>query len=129
MTIISQLIIAVVVVGIYHFWVTARKQPMATVEPAPRAESLVRAQPVALPVLPNAQPAPVTPPVVRPAVSIQPIAATVEPEIIAVIAAAVAVVLGRPYRVVSVQASPLAPQGNVWALEGRIEQFMSHRVR
>jgi hypothetical protein len=53
-----------------------------------------------------------------------------EAEIAAVIAAAVAVVVGRPHRLVSVQpATPSAPYMNVWALEGRTQIFMSHKVR
>ena len=59
-----------------------------------------------------------------------PAVEAVPPEILAVIAAAIAVVLGRPHRVVSVQqAAALAPEGNAWAMEGRVEQFLSHRVR
>jgi hypothetical protein len=56
--------------------------------------------------------------------------ALVESEIVAVIAAAIAVLLGRPYRLVSV--NPLAvpaPHLNVWAVEGRTQIFMSHKVR
>jgi hypothetical protein len=55
---------------------------------------------------------------------------SVEAEIVAVIAAAIAVSLGRPYRLVSV--NPLAvpaPHMNVWAVEGRTQIFMSHKVR
>jgi hypothetical protein len=51
-------------------------------------------------------------------------------ETVAVIAAAVAVLLGRPFRLVSVR--PLAvpaPHLNVWAMEGRTQLFMSHKVR
>jgi hypothetical protein len=53
-----------------------------------------------------------------------------EPELVAVISAAVAAVLDRPYRLVSVQ--PLAaavPHLNVWALEGRTQIFQSHKIR
>jgi hypothetical protein len=55
---------------------------------------------------------------------------SVESETVAVIAAAIAVLLGRPYRLVAV--NPLAvpaPHLNVWALEGRTQIFMSHKVR
>jgi hypothetical protein len=60
----------------------------------------------------------------------QKVATGVEPEIAAVIAAAVAVLVNRPYRLVSVQpvATPV-PHLNVWALEGRTEIFQSHRIR
>jgi hypothetical protein len=52
------------------------------------------------------------------------------PEIVAIIAAAIAVVLDRPHRVVSVQqAGGQTPEVNVWAMEGRMQQFMSHKVR
>ncbi len=56
--------------------------------------------------------------------------ASVEPGTVAVIAAAIAVLLGRPFRLVSV--NPLAvpaPHLNVWAVEGRTQIFMSHKVR
>ena len=60
----------------------------------------------------------------------QRVATGVAPEIAAVIAAAVAVVVNRPYRLVSVQPSALpTPQLNVWALEGRTHIFHSHKVR
>ena len=51
-------------------------------------------------------------------------------EIVAVIAAAVAAVLDRPYRLVSVQPVPApVPHLNVWALEGRTQIFQSHKIR
>jgi len=58
------------------------------------------------------------------------VATAVEPEIAAVIAAAVAVLFNRPYRLVSVQqvATPV-PHLNVWALEGRTQIFQSHKIR
>ena len=53
------------------------------------------------------------------------------PQIAAVIAAAVSIVLDRPYRLVSVQqvTVPVVPHLNVWAMEGRTQIFMSHKVR
>jgi hypothetical protein len=52
------------------------------------------------------------------------------PEIVAVIAAAIAAVLDKPHRVVSVQRVTVpAPHMNVWAFEGRVELSMSHRIR
>ena len=58
-------------------------------------------------------------------------AGAVAPEIVAVIAAAIAVTLGgRPHRVVSVQpVQPSGPYMNIWAVEGRTEIFHSHRLR
>jgi hypothetical protein len=63
-------------------------------------------------------------------VSIQRVDTEVAPEIAAVIAAAVAVLFDRPYRLVSVQqvVTPV-PHLNVWALEGRTQIFQSHRIR
>lgn len=54
-----------------------------------------------------------------------------EPELVAVISAAVAAVLDRPYRLVSVQplTAPPVPHLNVWALEGRTQIFQSHKIR
>jgi hypothetical protein len=60
----------------------------------------------------------------------QHVATEADPEIAAVIAAAVSVLFKRPYRLVSVQqvASPV-PHLNVWALEGRTQIFQSHKIR
>jgi hypothetical protein len=57
-------------------------------------------------------------------------AGALESELVAVISAAVAAVLDRPYRLVSVQpvAAPV-PHFNVWALEGRTQIFQSHKIR
>ena len=54
----------------------------------------------------------------------------VESETVAIISAAVAAILDRPYRLVSVQlvAAPV-PHLNVWALEGRTQIFQSHKIR
>ncbi len=99
-----QVAISLVVVTLYHLWVS-RKKPAAPLSPV---------------VLAPVAPPPKTPPAVEAA----------PPEILAVIAAAIAVILGRPHQVVSVQqAVALAPEGNAWAMEGRVEQFLSHRVR
>jgi hypothetical protein len=55
---------------------------------------------------------------------------SLDSEIVAVISAAVAAVLDRPYRLVSVQpAVAPAPHLNVWALEGRTQIFQSHKIR
>jgi hypothetical protein len=59
------------------------------------------------------------------------VATAVGTEIAAVIAAAVAVVIDRPHRLVAVQqvSVPVVPHLNVWAVEGRTQIFMSHRIR
>ena len=59
------------------------------------------------------------------------VSTNVDPRIAAVIAAAVSVVIDQPHRLVSVQqtTAPLVPHLNVWAVEGRTQIFMSHRVR
>ncbi len=55
---------------------------------------------------------------------------SVEAEKIAIIAAAIAAVLDRPYKLVSVQPATVAmPTHNVWALEGRTQIFQSHKIR
>ncbi len=61
----------------------------------------------------------------------QNVATAVGPQMAAVIAAAVSVVLDRPFRLVSVQqvTGPVVPHLNVWAVEGRTQIFMSHKVR
>jgi len=51
-------------------------------------------------------------------------------ETLAAISAAIAAVLGRPYRLVAVQKVPVpVPHLNVWALEGRTQIFQSHKIR
>lgn len=66
-----------------------------------------------------------------PPIGSQHVATAVAPQIAAVIAAAVSIVLDRPYRLVSVQqvTVPVVPHLNVWAVEGRTQIFMSHKVR
>ena len=61
----------------------------------------------------------------------QNVATAVGPQMAAVIAAAVSVFLDRPFRLVSVQqvTVPVVPHLNVWAVEGRTQIFMSHKVR
>jgi hypothetical protein len=60
----------------------------------------------------------------------QRVATGVDPEIAAVIAAAVAVLFNAPYRLVSVhQVATPVPHLNVWALEGRTQIFQSHKIR
>lgn len=53
-----------------------------------------------------------------------------EAEIMAIIAAAVAVTLGRPHRVLDVKkAAPAVTWVNAWAMEGRFQHYSSHKVR
>ena len=60
--------------------------------------------------------------------SVRPVAP--EAEIMALIAAAVAVVLGRPHRVLDVQkVAPAVTWVNAWAIEGRFQHYSSHKVR
>lgn len=60
----------------------------------------------------------------------QRVATSASPEIAAVIAAAVAVALDQPHRLVSVQQVQAGvPYVNVWALEGRTQIFQSHKIR
>jgi hypothetical protein len=62
---------------------------------------------------------------------IQRASTTVDPLIVGIIAAAISAHFDRPYRLVSVQqvSAPVVPHLNVWAVEGRTQIFMSHRVR
>lgn len=59
------------------------------------------------------------------------VATTVSPQIAAVIAAAISVVVDRPHVLISVQQvpAPVVPGLNAWAVEGRTQIFMSHKVR
>lgn len=51
-------------------------------------------------------------------------------ETLALIAAAVSVVVGRPHRVLDVQkAVPTVAWVNAWAIEGRFQHYSSHKVR
>lgn len=54
----------------------------------------------------------------------------VEAEEVAIISAAVAVALGRPFRLVDLQKSkPAVTWVNAWAIEGRFQHYSSHKVR
>jgi len=56
--------------------------------------------------------------------------AAVDGEILALIAAAVSVVLGRTSRVLDVQKAPVSVTWvNAWAMEGRSQHYSSHKVR
>jgi hypothetical protein len=123
---ILQVVIALLAVGLYHVWVSGRKagEPPAI---APREQP-----PAIVPPVPVHSNVPV--PSTTASVAVQPAVArtadTAPAEIAAVIAAAVAMVLGRPHRVVSVQNIGVAEaRFNVWAHEGRQRIFDSHKFR
>lgn len=62
--------------------------------------------------------------------AVTPVQTKLEAETVAVISAAVAAILDRPYRLVSVQlVTAPVPHLNVWALEGRTQIFQSHKIR
>jgi hypothetical protein len=62
--------------------------------------------------------------------SVSGVHTALDSELVAVISAAVAAVLDRPYRLVSVEpAAAPVPHLNVWALEGRTQIFQSHKIR
>jgi hypothetical protein len=122
--ILSQLVIAILVVAAYHVWASSGKQadvaPRKPESPfVPPATAQVAAPP----------PAPVPVPIPAPAPLPAVVAAETSPEILAVIAAAIAVVVGKPHRVLAIDKMVAGPEINVWALEGRVEQFMSHKIR
>lgn len=51
-------------------------------------------------------------------------------ELLAIISAAVATVLDRPYRVLYVKrTAPVVTWVNAWAIEGRFAHYSSHRIR
>jgi|ERR1039458_3130241 hypothetical protein len=137
---ITQVVISLLVVTLYHLWASRNKQA-APLNPAPNLNPNLNPNPNLQSVSRAIQPAPpasvpLAPPVPALAVPIPtppkplPAPQPMPPEILAVIAAAITVVLGRPHRVVSVhQAAVPAPDINVWALEGRMKHFMSHKVR
>lgn len=56
--------------------------------------------------------------------------AAVDAETLALIAAAVSVVVGRPHRMLDVQKAGVAVAWvNAWAIEGRFQHYSSHKVR
>ena len=104
LAILIQVAITLLIVALYHLWVSRNKQ-------------FTSAPPVVV------APAPVP-------LKSSPAAETMPPELLAVIVAAIAVAIGKPHRVFSVQqGSAYTPEVNVWVLEGRMEHFMSHKVR
>jgi hypothetical protein len=123
-TLLIQVVIALVVVTLYHLWVSSKK-PVLPPAPKPLPVAPVIAAPVVAP--PKLQPAPAPAPMPTPAA---PLVESMTPEILAVISAAISVVLGRSHQIVAVQSAGVrGPEGNAWAMEGRVEQFLSHRVR
>ena len=62
---------------------------------------------------------------------VQRASTTVDPLVVGINAAARSAHFDGPYRLVSVQqvSAPVVPHLNVWAVEGRTQIFMSHRVR
>ena len=153
--IVITTVVTIIVVTVYHLLFSRKTDAAHTIQSRSGDSAERRQLPETLPapVQPAATPPPtpatavpipvaatvVTPPP-APVVMPAPVAATVgaptppafsetSPEILAVIAAAIAVVIGKAHRVVAVQPTVPAPSLNVWALEGRVEQFMSHRVR
>lgn len=125
--IVTQVAITLVVVALYHLWVSRKTSPPSS---TPNLNLNLPPSPAATPPAPS--PAKIFAPAVAAPIVLPPrtlpVAGPTPPEILAVIAAAVSVVLGRAHRVVAVQQSPI-PEMNVWALEGRMKQFMSHKVR
>ena len=120
-TLLIQVVIALVVVTLYHLWVSGKKPVLpAASKPLPMAP--VAAPPVMVPSKPQPAPALVSTPT--------PVVEPMTPEILAVISAAISVVLGRTHQIIAVQSAGVrGPEGNAWAMEGRVEQFLSHRVR
>ena len=57
--------------------------------------------------------------------------ADVQGELIAIISAAIAVAVGRPFAVLEVKptTAPAATWSNAWAIEGRFQHYSSHKVR
>ncbi len=54
----------------------------------------------------------------------------VAPEMVAIVAAAISVMLDRPHRLISVVPVEISlPHSNVWAIEGRSQLLISHKVR
>ena len=130
-TLAAQLIVTVIVVALYHVWVSSGK---SEVPPPPVSHPHIHVPPPSgpTPAAPKPEPAPVAvAPVPVPApVVLARSSDEVEPEIAAVIAAAVALVLARPHRVLAVQQVTVpVPHLNVWAWEGRTQLFMSHKIR
>ncbi len=130
---ISQVVISLLVVTLYHLWASRHKQaapPNPNLNRNPILPSVPHSHQLAPPA--SAPPATSLPAVAAPIpVPPKPLPApqATPPEILAVIAAAIAVVLGRPHRVVSIEQTAYTPELNVWALEGRMKHFMSHKVR
>lgn len=76
----------------------------------------------------TAIPAPVAPSAPQPTAPAE-VEAT-DPRVVAAIAAAISVVLARPYRIIEIQtAGHSTGMTSPWAIEGRFQHFSSHKVR
>jgi Na+-transporting methylmalonyl-CoA/oxaloacetate decarboxylase gamma subunit len=57
-------------------------------------------------------------------------AAVTEPGVVAAIAAAIAVTLDQPHRIIEIHGAESAPGlASAWAIEGRFQHFSSHKLR
>jgi hypothetical protein len=119
LTLASQTVIALIVVAIYHVWSSTRR---GSSQIGPETPHVGLGGTPTTRVLPQPQP--------LPAPTAKPVE-TLEGEIAAVIAAAVATVLDGPLRILTVQqvTAPVPAYLNVWAYEGRLQIFTSHKVR
>lgn len=120
LSLLSQTVIALIVVAVYHVWINQRRgrTDRSATSVVPHPPAIVPANLVTLPRQTPPSPVPVSKPV-----------DSLEGEIAAVIAAAVSVVLDGPLRILSVQPVTATPYLNVWAFEGRLEIFTSHKFR
>jgi hypothetical protein len=118
-TLASQTAVALLVVAIYHVWSTTRRRSSQN---GPETNHAGLGGAPTIRILPQEQPPPA--PISKPT-------DTLEAEIAAVIAAAVATVLDGPLKILHVQqvTAHIPAYLNVWAYEGRLQIFTSHKVR
>jgi hypothetical protein len=129
-TLASQTAVALIVVAIYHAWFSTRRR--SSQNSAETDHAGLGGTPTTR-ILPQVNPGrrSTSEPGVISAALVAKSADTLEGEIAAVIAAAVATVLDGPLKILHVQqvTAPIPAYLNVWAYEGRLQIFTSHKVR
>jgi hypothetical protein len=131
------LVIAILALAglLVHLWMTVNRLQRTVRRLQDEVESPPIAPPVSRAAAPAPVPVPAPAPVSAPAPSLAPAPAIVkapEPEaidegVLTAIAAAVAMVIRQPHRLVAIQADASAQRA--WSAEGRREIYHSHKVR
>jgi hypothetical protein len=121
------IVILVLTGALIYLWLTINRLQQTVRRLEKYIDSPPRpAAPQSLPAAPAPTPAPVSAPT-APAVTKAPEAETIDDGVLAAIAAAVAMVVRQPHRIIAIQ--PNSGAQLAWSAEGRRELYHSHKIR